>query len=376
MNGIKPAYKVPSMREIEQTPWNGFNVVSTFSGGGGSCLGYRMAGFHVLWANEFVEEAQRTYRANHPGTILDTRDIRTVTPESILDAIGMKPGEIDLFDGSPPCCAFSTCGQREKGWNRERSYSDGKTQQIENLFFEYIRILKGLQPKTFVAENVSGLVKGTSIGYFKEFLRDMKACGYRVKAQLLNAKWLGVPQSRERLIFMGVREDLNTDPVFPKPEHYIYSIRDALKGVVIDEQERQMLLDSAKHYSWSKIAEKFPTNPDRIWSGEDIRGKGKSFNLVRYPWDFPVGTLCQSHGQLGVYGTIHSDEMRKFTINELRRLTSIPDDFILTGDYSQKYERLARMVPPVMMKHIAESVRKILEGCNERPGNAGGQVGI
>lgn len=112
MSGIKPPYKVPSMREIEQTPWNGFTVVSTFSGGGGSCLGYRMAGFKVLWANEFVEEAQRTYRANHPGTILDTRDIRTVTPESILEAIGRKPGEIDLFDGSPPCCAFSTAGRR------------------------------------------------------------------------------------------------------------------------------------------------------------------------------------------------------------------------------------------------------------------------
>lgn len=364
MSGIKPPYKVPSMKEIEEIPWNGYNVVSTFSGGGGSCLGYRMAGYHVLWANEFVEEAQKTYRANHPHTILDCNDIRKITPGDILNAIHKKPGEIDLFDGSPPCCAFSTAGKREKGWGQARSYSDGKKQQIENLFFEYIRILDGLKPKTFVAENVSGLVKGTGLGYFKEFLREMKKCGYRVKAQLLNSKWLGVPQNRERLIFCGVREDIGFDPVFPKPYKFVYTIRDALEGVVIDEQEREMLLDSAKRYSWSKIAEKFPVNPNRIWSGEDIRGKGKSFNLVRYPWDFPVGTLCQSHGGLSVYGTIHTEEIRKYTINELRRLTSIPDDFILTGDYSQQYERLARMVPPVMMKHIAETIQKeVLDKC-------------
>ena len=100
MNGIKPPYTVPTMAEIERITWNGYNVVSTFSGGGGSCLGYRMAGFRVLWANEFVEEAQKTYRENHPGVILNTKDIRTVTPDEILQEIGMKPGDVDLFDGS------------------------------------------------------------------------------------------------------------------------------------------------------------------------------------------------------------------------------------------------------------------------------------
>lgn len=363
MSGIKPPYKVPSMKEIEEIPWNGYNVVSTFSGGGGSCLGYRMAGYHVLWANEFVEEAQRTYRANHPGTILDTRDIRQVKPEEILEAIHMKPGELDLFDGSPPCCAFSTAGKREKGWGKARDYSDGKSQQIENLFFEYIRILDGLQPKCFIAENVSGLVKGTAIGYFKEFLGQMKACGYRVKAQLLNAKWLGVPQSRERLIFLGIRNDLNMEPVFPHPLKYWYSIRDAFTGLRIDEAERTMLLETAQKYAWGKIAAKMPKNPDRSISGQDITGHGY-FNLTRQPIDQPCGTLCQSHGGLSVCGSIHPMENRKYTIGELKRITSIPDDFILTGDYSQKYERLARMVPPIMMMRIAKTLQtEVLDKC-------------
>lgn len=362
----KPKYKVPSMAEIARIPFNGHNVVSTFSGGGGSCLGYRMAGFRVLWANEFVEEAQRTYRANHPGTILDVRDIRDVKPEEILSETGLKRGELDLFDGSPPCCAFSTAGKREKGWNQERVYSDGKSQQIENLFYEYIRILDGLQPKCFIAENVSGLVKGTAVGYFKEFLGKMKACGYCVRAQLLNAKWLGVPQSRERLIFCGVREDLGIDPVFPKPLRYCYSIADALDGVEVDEAERKMLLETAAKYAWGKIAAQMPKNPKRTVSGEEVRGHGY-FNLVRDPYNGPVGTLCQSHGGLSVCGTIHPLEDRKFTINELRRLTSIPDDFILTGDYSQQYERLARMVPPIMMKHIAETLKtEVLDKCETK----------
>ena len=363
MSGIKPPYKVPSMKEIEEIPWNGYNVVSTFSGGGGSCLGYRMAGYHVLWANEFVEEAQKTYRANHPHTILDCNDIRTITAGDILNAIHKKPGEIDLFDGSPPCCAFSTAGKREKGWGQARSYSDGKKQQIENLFFEYIRILDGLKPKTFIAENVSGLVKGTGLGYFKEFLREMKKCGYRVKAQLLNSKWLGVPQSRERIIFMGVREDLGLEPVYPKPEPYFYTIRDAIDDIQNDPEEIKYLFESMQRHKIAKIVAQMPKNPYKTVSGQDITGHGY-FSLVRNPYDSPVSTIQQAQGASGTAGTIHPFEDRKFSIPELKRLMSVPDDFILTGEFPKQWERLGRMVPPVMMKHIAETIQKeVLDKC-------------
>ena len=111
------------MKDIAAIPWNGFNVVSTFSGTGGSCLGYRMAGYRVLWANEFIPAAQESYKANHLNSILDTRDIRTVQPEDILRAIGLGVGEIDIFDGSPPCAAFSTAGKRESGWGKVKKYS-------------------------------------------------------------------------------------------------------------------------------------------------------------------------------------------------------------------------------------------------------------
>lgn len=227
----KPPYQVPSMTEIAALPWNGFTVASTFSGCGGSCLGYRMAGFKVAWASEFIPAAQETYRANHPETYLDTRDIRTVKPEEILEVLGLRAGDLDLFDGSPPCASFSTAGKREKHWGLNKKYSDS-VQRTDDLFFEYARLVEGIQPKVFVAENVSGLVKGVAKGQFLDILARLKACGYRVSCRVLDAQWLGVPQARKRTIFIGVREDLGKDPVYPKPLPYRYTLRDALPWIV------------------------------------------------------------------------------------------------------------------------------------------------
>lgn len=368
MSGTKPPYKIPSMKEIETIPWNGYNVVSTFSGGGGSCLGYRMAGYHVLWANEFVEEAQRTYRANHPGVILDTRDIRDVHPEDILSAIGMDVGEIDLFDGSPPCCAFSTAGKRDKVWNQERAYSDGKVQRIENLFFEYIRLLKGLQPKTFVAENVSGLVKGKAIGYFKEFIHEMKNCGYNVKANLLNSALLGVPQARQRIIFIGVRKDFGMEPVFPQPYDYYYTVGDALETVVNDPEEVEMRLKAMK--GGKKIGEilaRIPKNPKKPIKGNSVEiANGSFFGLVRESMYCPASTILAAGTGTNSAGQCHPLYDRKFTIAELKRIDSLPDDFILTGKLDQQGERIGRMVPPVMMMNIAKTVQiEILDKIEE-----------
>ena len=227
------------MAEIKKLKWNSFKVVSTFSGAGGSCTGYRMAGFKVVWANEFVPAAQDSYKANcAKGSILDCRDIKHVQPEEILAATGLKVGELDIFDGSPPCQAFSTAGKREKGWGKKKTYEHGASQCNETLFDQYVRLLRGLKPKVFIAENVSGLVKGTAKGYFLEILAALKASGYRVTCRVCDAQWMGVPQQRQRTIFIGVREDLKDAagnqlmPSHPKPLPYRYSVRDALPWIV------------------------------------------------------------------------------------------------------------------------------------------------
>ena len=356
MNGSKPKYHIPTMAEVESTPWNGYNVVSTFSGGGGSCLGYRMAGYHVLYASEFVEEAQKTYRANHPNTVLDTRDIRTVKPEEILEMVGMKVGEIDLLDGSPPCCAFSTSGRRDKTWNQERSYSDGKVQRIEDLFYEYIRILDGIQPKCFIAENVSGLIKGKAVGYFKEYITLMKQCGYRVKAQLVNAKWLGVPQARERLIFMGVRNDLNMVPVYPKPFPYYYTIADAFADLKNDEEEAKMLTEYMAKTKQGWVLRKLRKNPSKPISAANVMN-GSWFNTKRESMYCPCSTLTSVGNSISASGSCHPLYDRKLTIAEMKRITGLPDDFILTGNRNQQGERIGRMVPPIMMMNIAKTVQ-------------------
>jgi DNA (cytosine-5)-methyltransferase 1 len=227
----KPRYCVPSMAEIVALPWNGFTVASTFSGCGGSSLGYRMAGFRVLWASEFIPAARESYRVNAAEyTVLDGRDIRQIKANEVLSAIELGVGDLDLLDGSPPCAAFSEAGPREKSWGAIRRYSD-TAQRTDDLFFEFARLLRDLQPKTFIAENVSGLVRGKAKGYFKRIFAALKDCGYRVEARLLDAQWLGVPQSRRRLIFIGVRNDLGLAPVFPKPLPYRYSLREVLPWI-------------------------------------------------------------------------------------------------------------------------------------------------
>jgi DNA (cytosine-5)-methyltransferase 1 len=344
----KPEYKVPSMDEIRALPWNGFNAISTFSGGGGSSTGYRMAGFKVLWANEFIDAARDTYRANMaPHTILDGRDIRQVQASEILEAIKMQPGEVDLFDGSPPCASFSTAGKRQAGWGKVKKYSD-KAQRTDDLFFEYIRLLRDLKPKTFVAENVSGLVKGAAKGYFIEIMRELKASGYRVACKVLDAQWLGVPQSRQRTIFVGVREDLGIEPAHPKPLPYRYSVGDCLRTLQKGGESKLLNKQTDTYAYWSQ------TKPGDDLSIACLKMSGKDSFRTHYKQspDRPANTVTQGAQQL-----YHWDEPRTLNLKELRRICGFPDDYILSGDFTQQWERCGRSVPPVMMSHIAAAVR-------------------
>lgn len=352
MQQPKPPYRVPSMAEIAAIPWNGYSVASTFSGGGGSSLGYRMAGFRVLYANEFIDAARDTYRANAaPHTAIDGRDIRTVKADDVLDLIGLRPGELDLLDGSPPCASFSTAGKREAGWGKVKRYSD-KAQRTDDLFFEYARVLGGIAPKTFVAENVSGLVKGTAKGYFLEILKALKAAGpgYRVTAKLLDSQWLGVPQGRQRMIFVGVRSDLGLFPVHPKPLPYRYTLREALDGCST-EGFREGL--SPRMAEWWRH-----TRPGRtLDEGHAIAEPGATSGMTktRLAWDkVPPTVLARGGGTTDYY---HPDIPFSFTIPEIRRICSFPDDFVLLGTFKQQWERMGRAVPPVMMAHIAATIR-------------------
>jgi len=229
----KPPYRVPMMDEVRAIPWNDRVIASTFSGCGGSCLGFRMAGFRVGWANEFVRAARATYRKNCDRlTYLDGRDIRDVKAEDILAVLKIGVGDLDVFEGSPPCVDFSTAGKRAKGWGKVRHHADGSTGRADDLFLVWTELVRQLQPKVFLAENVSGLIKGVAKGYFQIIIKAMREAGYMVESRLLDAQYLGVPQMRQRVFFMGVRNDLVRDygarPAWPEPLPYLYTVRDAL----------------------------------------------------------------------------------------------------------------------------------------------------
>lgn len=315
---VKPPYQLPTMAEIRALPWNGLVVASTFSGAGGSCLGYRMAGCRVAYAAEFVEAARDTYRLNHAGGVLDSRDVRQIPGADILDACG---GGVDILDGSPPCAAFSTAGQRDRAWGAVKAYSDTE-QRVDDLFDEYLRLVDEVRPRVFVAENVPGIAAGRSRGYFLRVLRSMRALGYDVECRVLDAQWLGVPQVRRRAIFMGVRADVDARPVFPTPRRWRYSVSDALPHV------RRMM--------------------------------GGSYGGEWRPASQPSGTIVQSDGLRTHRRLVETaaGKPRQMTIDELRAICGFPADFKLTGTYVQQWERLGRAVPPPMMAAVAAAIRK------------------
>jgi DNA (cytosine-5)-methyltransferase 1 len=348
----KPPYRVPSMAEIAAIPWNGYTVASLFSGCGGSSLGYKMAGFRVAYANEFVPAAQQCYMANHRTTAVDTRDVRLVTGRDVLDLcdletslhvtantvhgkdVSMACGELDVLDGSPPCAAFSSSGQLNHAWGKVKAYSDTK-QRVDDLFEEYIRLVREIRPRTFVAENVEGLSQGRSVGIFVHIRESLTQSGYRVKARVRDADEYGVPQHRPRTFIVGVRDDLDGEFHWPEPLPYQYSVHDVFPYI-----------SAVRHggkAGWQDAMRPSPT----IIQSDATRGEASTFSACG------LVMARETDGRL---------VRRKFTIDELKAICSFPDDFVVTGSYPQQWERLGRAVPPLLMAQIAGSVRRVLDG--------------
>ena len=344
-------YVLPTMEEVRRLRGtNGFTAISTFSGCGGSCLGLELAGFEIRAASEFVEAARDTYRLNHDNVPISASDIRDINGKHLLALAGLE--EVDLLEGSPPCSSFSTSGNREAGWGNVSNYSD-TAQRSDDLFFEFARILYEIQPKVFIAENVKGLTVGTAIGYFKEILRRLRSCGYRVEARIVDASRCGVPQKRQRLIFIGVREDLDMAPVFPAPLPTRPTIRDALgEYCSIPPHVGAIDPETGENLDFSRYA--IGREYKNLRLGIVSR---KYLNLVRVSPSKPCLTITATAGVVGAASVAHPFESRKFNLRELRALSSFPPDFELTGTYRERAERIGRSVPPLMMKRIGETIR-------------------
>ncbi len=312
---------------------NAPTVISTFAGCGGSSLGYSMAGFRELLAVEWDDNAVATFRLNFPDVPVYHGDIAKLSVEECMRLAGLSgPRQLDVLDGSPPCQGFSTAGKRQ--------IDDPRNQ----LFREYVRLLQGLQPRAFVMENVSGMVKGKMRLVFAEIVRDLKASGYKVSVRLLNAMYFNVPQSRQRLIFVGVREDVDREPSHPKAEARPVTVREAIVGC-------STVQDAPP---WRKF------NLD-LWNRQkpgDNGIDGKYFNHVKVDFDRPSPTIPKSAVFGGFSGLSHCTSPRSLNVGELARIGSYPDGFGFVGKYEDCLNRIGNSVPPLFMRAIAGHLRE------------------
>lgn len=357
-------------------------VVSLFAGSGGSSLGYRLAGFRVLFANEFVEAAASCYEANKSDTtVVDRSDVRELSAEDILNAIHLDVGQLDLLDGSPPCSSFSSVGARAKNWGKTKPYSD-RLQRTDDLFWEYARLLDGLKPRYFVAENVVGMTRGMSKGHLKSIVARMSASGYRVQARVLDAQFLGVPQRRRRVILLGTRAD-QRDARYPESDVSRRSVADALRW---PDGPVGMWDVRAQTYGLTRLSDNatMPTTRAVMLHTINYRGEyhkqnadvpsqtitasgARDVTRERYVISSDRrGVTCRETGydlsnvSPQVRRTYPSLGLRQLSIPELRLLCGYPLDYSLVGSYAQRWERLGRSVPPLMMQRIATSLAEVM----------------
>jgi DNA (cytosine-5)-methyltransferase 1 len=300
-----------------------------------------MAGYRELLAIEWDAKAVETFRLNFPGVPVYQGDIAALSVEECLSLAGIVQGELDVLDGSPPCQGFSISGKRKM--------SDDRNQ----LYHEFTRLLVGLQPRVFLMENVSGMVKGKMRLIFVDILHELQACGYQVSARLLNAKYFGVPQSRQRIIFIGVRNGLTSRPSHPRPTHRTISVREAWEGLQNIQDDLLAATIDPKSVA-AKIARSL--RPGQRHQGD------KYFNLVRAPWDAPCPTVTRSDGySISRAGLMHPTEIRRPTIVELKRVGSFPDEWqMAAGTFGDHWAGIGNSVPPLFMRAIALHLRSIL----------------
>lgn len=286
-------------------------------------MGYAMAGFEELLAVEWNPAACKTFGLNFDAPMYQG-DIKALSVPRILEVVGLDPGELDVLDGSPPCQGFSTAGKRKVLDPRN------------SLFEEFVRLLNGLTPKAFVMENVSGLVRGKMRPLFRQMTRELSAAGYRVVCRLVNAQWLGVPQARQRLIWIGFRDDLGLKPCHPTPLWQPVTVKEALRGLT-PKSFRTIKGKTLKAWRKTRPGGSFPNFHAR-----------KRLHPNR-PSNTQAG---RPH--------FHWREPRELSIEEMARLQSFPDEFIFYGSPAQKMKQIGNSVPPLMMRAIAESIKETL----------------
>lgn len=329
------------LSDLNKVKKNDYKVFSCFSCGGGSSLGYKLAGFNVIGNCEIDKRINNIYvKNNHPkyNYCMGIQEMNKLKefPEELY--------HLDILDGSPPCSTFSMAGQREENWGKNKKFREGQASQIlDDLFFEFIDLAAILKPKIVIAENVKGLIMGNAKGYVNLIVKKFNEIGYKVQLFLLNAATMGVPQKRERVFFVATRKDIQ----FP---NLVLNFNETpIKyGEIKDSKYKSLGKDTMIYHRWKKRVKSDSNLGDTVKRTEN--GKISSFN-TQYLKDDRVPNTIAAGGSLPV----RFDVPGYATERDIKIIQTFPQDYDFLGSNVQYICGMS--VPPIMMKKISEQVK-------------------
>jgi len=324
-------------------------VFSCFACGGGSSMGYKLAGFDVLGCNEIDPKMIEAYKANHNPKYAYLEPIQTF---KLRDDLPPELYDLDILDGSPPCSSFSMAGNREKDWGKEKVFREGQAEQVlDTLFFDFIDLAKKLQPKVVIAENVKGLLLGDAKSYVREIYKQFDEAGYYCQHWLLDASKMGVPQRRERVFFICLRKDL-AEPFLYQQD--MFTVNPLLK-LEFDEVDITFgeIDDLETIISEPTICPSYKICWEKCKEGEGfntVHHKGMLQNAFKVHRNQVLPTI-PAHRDGGAY---HWKHARHLTKKENCKAGTFPLEYNFL-ELRHKY-LIGMSVPPVMTAQIAKQV--------------------
>jgi DNA (cytosine-5)-methyltransferase 1 len=319
-------------------------VFSCFACGGGSTMGYKLAGFDVIGCDEIDPKMMEIYKANHNPKYSFLESIRTFKLRTDLPK---ELYELDILDGSPPCSSFSTLGNRSKDWGKEKKFKEGQALQVlDTLFFDFIDLVNKLQPKVALAENVTGIMKGSARKYVKKIVKQFNDSGYFVKIEVINSKYYGVPQQRERVFFICVRKDFGMKSKYQLFSEINFKMPEKSKPIQFGE-----INDNAE-YTNNLCPSIFEMWTRTIAGNEMVRKSGKkAISHYRLKNNMIVPTMITK-----TFSFCHPLYPRGLSKLELCRAGSFPIDFDFKKIYPQYV--IGMSVPPLLIATIADVIHE------------------
>ena len=311
-------------------------------------MGYKLAGCEVLGCCEIDHRMNEVYVKNHHPKHNYLMDIREFNK---LEDLPEELYNLDILDGSPPCTTFSMAGDREDSWGKKKKFREGQAEQtLDDLSFVFIETVAKLRPKCVVMENVEGLIKGEAWSYVQEIYSHLNKIGYKTHHWLLKGEEMGVPQSRHRVFFVAIREDLSFDP---KNLDMYFNYEPITYGVIKSGVGDEMNPETRTYQLLCKCKD-----TDRFLCDVVEREEGKSslFNYVILQDQYMFPTLTAGSAVTPMRGK----EKTYCTCEDMIHAQTFPEDYDFINRSRTNVQYICGMsVPPIMIKRI---VTRLIEG--------------